>query len=80
MKDKYNTIGDAAQAIGISSTSISKVLRGQRNTTGGFIWKKFSAGEDIPETIDITFDLGLTNAGEVRRIAKIDDEGNILHR
>lgn len=78
LKDKYNTIGDAAQAIGISSTSISKVLRGQRNTAGGFIWKKFSAEEDIPETIDITFDLGLTNAGEVRRVAKIDDEGNIL--
>lgn len=78
LKDKYNTIGDAAQAIGISSTSISKVLRGQRNTAGGFIWKKFSAGEDIPETINITFDLGLTNAGEVRRIAKIDAEGNIL--
>ena len=29
-------------------------------------------------TINITFDLGLTNAGEVRRIAKIDAEGNIL--
>ncbi len=78
LKDRYNTIGDAAQAVGISSTSISKVLRGQRNTAGGFIWKKFSMGEDIPETIDIMFDLGLTNAGEIRRIAKIDDEGNIL--
>lgn len=53
-------------------------MRGQRNTAGGFIWKKFSAEEDIPETIDITFDLGLTNAGEVRRVAEIDDEGNIL--
>ncbi len=50
LKDRYNTIGDAAQAV----------------------------GEDIPETIDIMFDLGLTNAGEIRRIAKIDDEGNIL--
>ena len=37
MKDRYRTIGDAAKDVGISSTSISKALRGERNTAGGFI-------------------------------------------
>lgn len=37
---EYNTIIEAANQVGISSTSISKVLSGKRNTAAGYVWKK----------------------------------------
>lgn len=79
LKNKYTTIGDAAKAVGISSTGISKVLRGERNTAGGFIWKKYDVAEDIPRIIEIDFDVNLINDGTSKRIAEIDSCGNIIN-
>lgn len=50
--DKFLNIASAAQAVGVSSTSISKVLRGERNSAAGYIWKKINTNEEIPESID----------------------------
>lgn len=38
-------------------TSISKVLRGQRNTAAGFVWRKVNADEKIEKQIVIEFDV-----------------------
>lgn len=78
IKHVYNTIGEAAMAVGVSSTSISKVLRGERNTAGGYVWKKYSVDDTIPDRIEILFDLGMTNSGTAKRVAKINDEGNVV--
>ena len=78
LEDRYVTIGEAAHDVGISPTSISKVIRGERNTAGGFVWRKFSSLEEISEMITISFDVKLTNDGMAKGIAKIDDKGNIL--
>lgn len=78
MKDRYRTIGDAAKDVGISSTSISKALRGERNTAGGFIWKKYSLEDTIPETIAISFNSELTNSGISKKVAKIDNDGKVI--
>ena len=78
LKDRYDTICDAAKSVGISSTSISKVLRGERNTAGGLVWRKFLAGENIPNRIEISFNAGLTNLGQARRVAKLDMSGRVI--
>lgn len=78
LKNKYTTIGEAAKAVGISSTSISKVLRKERNTAGGFIWKKYDVSEDIPQIVEIDFDVSLINNGISKKIAEMDSDGNII--
>lgn len=78
LKNKFTTIGDAAKAVGISSTSISKVLRGERNTAGGYIWKKYDVLEDIPQVVEIDFDISLINDGASKKIAEIDSGGNVI--
>lgn len=78
LKDRYDTICDAAKSVGISSTSISKVLRGERNTAGGLVWRKFLAGENIPNRIEISFNAGLINLGQARRVAKLDMSGRVI--
>lgn len=60
---QYTSIKEAAESAGISSTSISKVLRGQRNLAAGFIWRKMDIGTAIPKTISIDFDMTKTNLG-----------------
>ena len=36
---KFDAIKDAAQAVGIKSTSIIGALRGKQDTSGGYKWK-----------------------------------------
>ena len=55
--DKYVDINSAAGAVGISATSISKVLRGQRNSAAGFVWRKVAADDKIAKRIVIGFDI-----------------------
>jgi hypothetical protein len=78
IKNKYNTVNEASYAIGVSATSISKVLRGERNTAGGYIWKKYTAVRHIPDNIDVDFDITLVNSGMAKKVAKIDERGNTI--
>ena len=40
LKGKYVIVrGDRSEVLGINQQSISKCCRGERNKTGGFIWK-----------------------------------------
>jgi len=55
--NKYVSINRAAGTVGVSVTSISKVLRGQRNTAAGFVWRKVNADEKIEKQIVIEFDV-----------------------
>lgn len=36
---KYNSVAEASEKSGLSKSCISRVCRGERNTSGGFIWK-----------------------------------------
>jgi len=36
---EYNSVAEASKATGVSKTCISKVCRGERGISGGFIWK-----------------------------------------
>ena len=53
-------------------------MRGERNTAGGLVWRKFLAGENIPNRIEISFNAGLTNLGQARRVAKLDMSGRVI--
>jgi len=37
--NRFHSILDASKALGIDSSGISKVCKGKRKTTGGFVWK-----------------------------------------
>jgi hypothetical protein len=78
--EKYQNIGCAAESAGISKTSISKVLRGMRNTAGGYIWRKIDAEDVISQTIEIDFDITKTNLGKAKEILSLDDAGNAKQR
>lgn len=69
--NRFTSIGSAAEKVGISSTSISKVLRGERNSAAYYIWIKISANEEVPEKIDVLFDASKTNSGTAKRIGKM---------
>lgn len=75
---KYKTIGEATEELDVSSTSISKVLRGERNTAAGYIWRKFTNDSLIPEQIDVEFNVNLTNSGQARKVAKLDEKGEVI--
>jgi len=47
--DVFASPRDAQEAIGVDSSSISKVCRGQRNTAGGYVWK----WTDLPPTVTL---------------------------
>lgn len=66
--DKYVDICSAAEAVGVSATSISKVLRGKRNSAAGFVWRKVVADEKIAKYIVIGFDIKKINSGKAKRI------------
>ena len=61
----------------ISSTSISKVLKGERNVAGGYIWKKIMDGDNVKKKIDITENLSHYNLGIPKRIGKLDNHQKI---
>lgn len=75
---KYRTIGEAAEELDVSSTSISKALRGERNTAAGYIWRKYPNDSLIPEVIEVEFNVNLTNSGQARKVAKIDEKGEVI--
>lgn len=75
--DKHSDIGSAAEKVGVSATSISKVLRGLRNSSAGYIWKKVDAGNDIPSKIDVNFDVSKTSSGVAKRIVMMEDNGQV---
>lgn len=50
--NKYRFAKVAAREIGINYTSICKALNGERNTAGGYAWRRMSANE-ITETIEM---------------------------
>ena len=66
--DKYVDINSAAGAVGISATSISKVLRGQRNSAAGFVWRKVAADDKIAKRIVIGFDIKKINSGKSKEL------------
>ena len=66
--DKYVDINSAAGAVGISATSISKVLRGQRNSAAGFVWRKVAADDKIAKRIVIGFDIKKINSGRPKEL------------
>ncbi|MBQ8247518.1 MAG: hypothetical protein IJZ42_10330 [Lachnospiraceae bacterium] len=76
----YNTIAEAAIDIGVSNTSIGKVLRGERNSAGGYIWKSYNPSEEIPKIINVGFDISLTNAGKSYVVEQYTADGKLLGR
>lgn len=76
--NKYEDISSAAGKVGISNTSISKVLRGERNSAAGFIWRKMDISEEIAERIEVDFDIKKTNPGRAKKIAQLSLEGQIV--
>ncbi len=73
--EKYSDIGSAAKKVGVSVASISKVLRGLRNSSAGYIWRKIDAEEIIPQIISVEFDIRKTNSGQAKRIFLLDPLG-----
>lgn len=76
--NKYADIGSAARAVGVSATSISKVLRGQRSSAAGFVWRKVGANEKITKHIVIGFDIKKINTGKAKRIAQLNVHGQVV--
>lgn len=64
--NKYATIKQASEAVGVSNTSVAKAVRGERNSAGGFVWKRM-VENDILETIDINFDISKINDGKAHK-------------
>lgn len=77
--DKYFNIGTAAEKVGVSATSISKALRGERNSAAGYIWKKFDNDMEIPFIIDVDFDISKTNSGIAKKVVLLDRDGIVKH-
>lgn len=65
--EKYLDICSAAEKVGVSATSISKALRGVRNSSAGYIWRKVDVEEIIPEFISVEFDVTKTNSGQAKK-------------
>ena len=59
---KYPTIRAASAASGAGVSSINKVLSGDRNSAGRFVWRRFKQSE-ILEKISIDFDISKINDG-----------------
>ena len=78
MIKKYTTMAEASEETGIAGTSIARVIRGERNSVGGYVWKKYGVDEDVPQVIEIDFDVELINSGMPKRVARINDEGEII--
>lgn len=74
---KYKAIGEAAEELNVSATSISRVLRGERNTAAGYIWKRYLENSLVPEVVEVDFYVSLTNSGQARKVAKIDEVGRV---
>lgn len=77
--ERFTNIGSAAKFVGISATSISKVLRGERNSAAGYIWKKCNVHLEIPQKISVEFDISKTNSGMAKRIALLGKDGVIMN-
>ena len=75
--EQYLNIGIAAEKVGVSATSISKVLRGERNSAAGYIWKKFDKEIEIPLIVDVNFDISKTNLGMAKKVILLDKDGNV---
>lgn len=76
--NKYEDISSAAEKVEVSNTSISKVLRGERNSAAGFIWRKIDVSEEIAEQIEVDFDTEKTNPGRAKKIAQLSLEGQVV--
>lgn len=60
--EKYATVKEASTASGAGMSSINKVLSGERNSAGCYVWRKF-VEEEIPAHISIDFDITKINSG-----------------
>lgn len=78
--NKYENICSAARKVEVSSSSISKVLRGERNSAAGFIWRKIDISEEIAEQIEVDFDIEKTNSGRAKKIVQLDSGGQIVRK
>ena len=76
--NKYESLLSASQAVGVSATSIAKAIRGERKSAGMYVWKKISAKDEIPDTIEIDFNIQETNPGRAKKVFKLDEKGNVL--
>ena len=63
---KYATINHATETVCVSNTNFAKAVRGERNSAGGFVWKRM-VENDILETIDINFDISKINDGKAHK-------------
>jgi hypothetical protein len=61
--EKYPSARAASQASGAGLSSINKVLSGERNSAGRYVWRRFDA-DKIPRTITIDFDVSKINNGK----------------
>lgn len=59
---KFKNIREGATLTGTGYSSIVKVLKGERNSAGNYVWRKFSA-DNIPLKIEIKFDISKINDG-----------------
>lgn len=59
----FTNIMEAANAKGVSTSSISKVLRGERNSSANCVWRKYNENEKIPNNININFDIEKISTG-----------------
>ena len=73
--EKYLNMNSASEKVGVSQTSISKVIKGLRNSAGGYIWRKVDVEEIIPQKISVVFDVKKTNSGMAKRISLLDEKG-----
>lgn len=60
--EKYASVREASEKSGAGFSSINKVLAGDRNSAGKFVWRRFDSN-NIPERITIDFDVSKINDG-----------------
>lgn len=60
--EKYASVREASTKSGAGLSSINKVLMGERNSAGRFVWRRFNSGS-IPKKIHIDFDISKINDG-----------------
>lgn len=74
----FSNITEAANAKGVSTSSISKVLRGERNTSANCVWRKYNENEKIPDNIDINFDIEKINTGTAYAVCQYTLNGELV--
>lgn len=75
----FPNIKEAANAKNISSTSIFKVLRGERNSAANCVWRKYKNNDSIPQHIETCFDRQKTNSGKSYTVCQYTVDGQLIN-